>query len=177
MHKKIMVVVLLVMMMVGGVATAATPSVFEAGLVNSYSLQDFADTDFANYTPGVRMTFYITEWFGLSGEVLVDAPFGSGSFEIGDMFVSTDLTLRWPLGFFEPYFGVGPTYRIGIVNPGSPHEVIEELYYNARVGFDFNITPVFGLGVEAQYTHDLGDLVTFDYMTNTKTNLLLKVKL
>lgn len=173
-------VIVLIFLVVGTVAMAATPSIFEVGLVNSYAIQDLVDTNFASYSPSIRMAFYINEWFGLSTDVLLQDPFDSPS-DLYAFYIATDLVFRWPLGFFEPYVALGPAYRIELIN-GDP-ALPEVIPYGARVGFDFNITPVLALGIEGKHLiPNLPDLVGtsatgFDLTGDTHVGLVVKAKL
>ncbi len=178
MRIKRMLVVTIILCIVGGLVIAATPSIFEMGLVNSYSISDISESNFSAYTPGVRMTFYVNEWFGLSGEALLREPFqGELSLATSIIHVSTNLVFRWPIGFFEPYLSLGPTYSVDL---GETSPLSESILYNAKVGFDFNITPVFALGAEAGYLANLGDILNdqaeIDLMQST-VGLVLKLKL
>jgi esterase/lipase superfamily enzyme len=178
MRMKQVLVVAIILLIVGGIVVAATPSIFEMGLVNSYSISDISESEFSAYTPGVRMTFYVNEWFGLSGEALLIRPFVDGlSLGTSLFYISTDLVFRWPLGFFEPYFALGPTYSVRL---GETSPLSESILYNAKVGFDFNITPVFALGAEAGYVANLGNILNnqaeIDLMQST-VGLVLKLKL
>jgi anaerobic C4-dicarboxylate transporter len=91
------------------------------------------------------------------------------------------LVFRWPLGFFEPYVALGPAYRIELIN-GDP-ALPEVIPYGARVGFDFNITPVLALGIEGKHLiPNLPDLVGtsatgFDLTGDTHVGLVVKAKL
>lgn len=179
MRLKLMLVMLVVLLVVGGVVGAAVPSIFEAGLVSSYTIEALADTEFATYSPAVRLGFYVNEWFGISGEALLVSPFSESS-DTYRFLLSTDLVFRWPLGFFEPYLGIGPTYDVQITS--GDFSFMEKILYSARVGFDFNITPVLALGVEANHIiPDLPNLLAspenFDLMANTHIGLVVKAKL
>jgi hypothetical protein len=179
MRRKQMLVLLIVLLVIGGVVGAAIPSMFEASLISSYTIEDLADTDFAAYSPGVRLGFYVNEWFGLSGEALLVSPFAEST-DTYRFILSTDLVFRWPLGFVEPYLGIGPSYDVRITS--GDIDFMREILYSARLGFDFNITPVLALGVEAQHIiPDLPGLLAspgnFDVMKNTHIGLIVKAKL
>lgn len=166
-------------MICAGTVTADTPSVFEINLLNYYAIEDLADTSFSRYSPGLRMAFFITEWFGLAGDIIMPAPFdSSGSGHA--LILSTDLVFRLPLDFFEIYAGFGPAYDVVLADDtGKPLK--KHVNYSARLGFDFNITPVFALGIEANQIINLGDLIsgdtTYDAMRDTYVGLGIKVKL
>lgn len=176
--KAIIIIAAALLVLCVGVATAEVPSVFEMNVLNYYTIQDLADSEFSTYTPGVRMAFFITEWFGLSGDVLLREPF-SGDISGNALLVSTDLVFRWPLGFFEMYGALGPAYDLTI--DSGTIAVPAKVKYNGRVGFDFNITPVFCVGIEAKHViQDLSDLVaggSLDAMADTYVGLGLKMKL
>lgn len=175
---KRLVIIALIVCVFSGTAMAASPSIFDLGLVNTYTIQDLADTDFAAYTPGLRATFYVNSWFGISGETLVATPFAGAT--TWEFLISTDLVMRAPLGFFEPYFALGPYYSLILSDAGV--NLQELVSYRARVGFDFNITPVFALGIEGMHmVSNLSDLIdgtaSFDLMNDTRAALLIKLKL
>lgn len=180
MRPKRLMVIALILCIVGGFAVAATPSVFDLGLVNYYTVDDLMETDFAAYTPGLRASFYVNSWFGLSGDVFLTAPFAEGGLEAMNFLLSTDLVFRAPLGFFEPYLAIGPSYQLTLGEGAL--SLAEAVLYSARVGFDFNITPVFALGVEGMHLINVGALIadssTFvdDVLANTSVGLVLKAK-
>jgi hypothetical protein len=180
MQRKRIMIILIVLVIATGMLFAEIPSIFEAGLVSTYTIQDLADTQFANYTPAVRAAFYITEWFGLSGEIMLLQPFNSPASTFTS-YLATDLVFRWPLGFFEPYLALGPAYAI--VYTGGSLSLPEQIPYRARVGFDFNVMPVLAIGIEAAHLiPNIPDLVGssatgFDFMNNTHVGLVIKAKL
>lgn len=179
MRVRIVLIVGIMVLVCGGVILADTPSVFEAGLLNYYSIGDITDSEFSRYTPGVRMAFYITDWFGLNGDIILKEPF-SGDLVGYQFLLSTTVVFRWPLGFFEPYLGIGPAYSVTL--DGGDFDMPPHILYGARLGFDFNITPVFCLGVEANHIiPDIPSLLNgtdeFDVMANTYVGLALKLKL
>lgn len=179
MRAKVLIIAIVLLVISAGIVSADTPSVFEMNVMNYYSIKDLSDTEFARYTPGLRMAFFVTEWFGLSGEVIMPAPFDTTG--PGYAFIlSTDLVFRLPLGFFEMYLGFGPAYDVAISDEsGLPLK--NHVNYSARAGFDFNITPVFALGVEANQIVNLDGLisgsVTYDAMRDTYVGLGIKLKL
>jgi hypothetical protein len=125
------------------------------------------------------MAFFITEWFGLAGDIIMPTPFDTTG--PGYAFIlSTDLVFRLPLGFFEIYTGFGPAYDVGLADE-SPVPLKPHANYSARLGFDFNITPVFALGIEANQIVNLDGLLsgatTYDAMRDTYVGLGIKVKL
>jgi len=177
---KRLVIVALIVCVFSGTAMAASPSIFDLGLVNTYTIQDLADTDFAAYTPGLRATFYVNSWFGISSDVFLSTPFVDGGLEPMNFLLFTDLVMRAPLGFFEPYLAIGPSYQLTL-NSGTV-TLASLVSYSARVGFDFNITPVFALGIEGMHTvSDLSNLIDgsadFDLMNDTQAALVIKLKL
>jgi hypothetical protein len=179
MRTKVLIIAIVLLMISVGFISADTPSVFEINVLNYYTIQDLADTSFARYTPGVRMAFFITEWFGLAGDIIMPTPFDTTG--PGYAFIlSTDLVFRLPLGFFEIYTGFGPAYDVGLADE-SPVPLKPHVNYSARLGFDFNITPVFALGIEANQIVNLDGLLsgatTYDAMRDTYVGLGIKVKL
>jgi hypothetical protein len=177
MRKKVMILLLVVAICGGGSLAAEIPSIFEVGLMNTYTLQDIADTDYVTYTPGVRMAFFITEWFGLSGEAALVKPFEEGSTGT-QLRLATNLIARWPLGFFETYAALGPVYDM-TVNSGAI-DLATMVLYHARIGFDFNITPVFAIALEATHVVNLNEVVSgtpIDLMGDTSAGIVLKMKL
>ncbi|MDD3822310.1 MAG: hypothetical protein PHR90_10150 [Sphaerochaetaceae bacterium] len=179
MRTKIMIIAAFILVLSVGVVSAEVPSVFEVNVLNYYTIQDLADTDFATYTPGVRMALFITEWFGLSGEALLLEPF-SGVLPNYSLLVTTDLVFRWPLGFFEMFGALGPAYDLTVNSGGIT--LPAKVKYSGRIGFDFNITPLFCVGIEAKHLlPDLSGLVAgtqgFDLLGDTFVGLGLKLKL
>ncbi len=179
MRAKVFIIAIVLLVICIGTATAAIPSVFEINVLNYYSIQDLADTSFDRYTPGVRMAFFITEWFGLAGDIIMPAPFdtsGSGH----ALILSTDLVFRFPLESFDIYAGFGPAYDV-VLADGTGDPLKANVNYSVRLGFDFNITPVFALGIEANQIVNLDGLpsgaTTYDAMRDTYVGLALKVKL
>jgi hypothetical protein len=177
---KRLVIIALIVCVFSGTAMAANPSVFDLGLVNTYTIQDLADTDFATYTPGLRATFYVNSWFGISGDVFLTTPFVEGGMEPLNFLLSTDLVVRAPLGFFEPYLAIGPSYFLEL--DSGALTLAAQVPYSARVGFDFNITPVFALGIEGIHMiPNLSNLIAgtedFDLMNNTQAALVIKLKM
>lgn len=179
MRAKVLIIAIVLLMICVGTVTADTPSVFEINLLNYYTIQDLADTSFARYTPGVRMAFFVTEWFGLAGDIIMPVPFdASGPGHA--LILSTDLVFRVPLGSFDIYAGFGPAYDVVLADDtGAPLK--NHVNYSVRLGFDFNITPVFALGIEANQITNLDGLIsgsiTYDAMRDTYVGLGLKVKL
>ncbi|MFA5603018.1 MAG: hypothetical protein WDA21_04775 [Bacilli bacterium] len=179
MKAKILIITIVLLIVCVGTVVADIPSVFEINLLNYYTIQDLAETSFARYTPGVRMAFFITEWFGLAGDIIMPAPFdGSG---LGyALILSTDLVFRFPLGSFDIYAGFGPAYDV-VLADGTGALLKNHVNYSARLGFDFNITPVFALGIEANQVVNLDGLIsgstTYDAMRDTYVGLAIKVKL
>lgn len=179
MKVKVCIVTILLLIVCVSAATGETPSVFEINVLNYYTIQDLADTEFSRYTVGGRLSFFITQWFGLAGDIIIPTPFDSA----GDGFpliLSTDLVFRLPLGLFEIVAGFGPTYDV-VFNDSSGDILKNHVNYSARLGFDFNITPVFALGLEANHIVNLGSLISgdtsYDAMRDTYVGLGLKVKL
>lgn len=161
-----------------GSLSAATPSVFDVGVLNYYKIQSLADTDFASYTPGLRLEAHIVPWFGLGLDALIETPFvDNGSF---DILATTDITFRAPIGFFEPYIALGPAYRIAITSGAVA--LTKDVAYSARAGFDFNITSIFTIGAEAKLVVDdlpgiiAGTAGTIDWLDSTLVGLTLKAK-
>lgn len=179
MRTKVLIIAIVLLVVTAGIVSADTPSVFEMNVMNYYSIKDLADTEFARYTPGLRMAFFVTEWFGLSGEVIMPAPFDTTG--AGYAFIlSTDLIFRLPLGFFEMYMGLGPAYDLLLGLDAPP--LVDQVRYSARAGFDFNITPVFALSVEANHiVTNLSSVIDgvspMDWLGDTYVGLGIKLKL
>lgn len=180
--KKTIIVGIVIALLAVSAITAASPSTFDFGLLNYYRLSDLSETDFTPYTPGLRFEGHITPWFGVGTDVLLDAPF-EGSGDIYTFLITTDLTVRAALGFFEPFFGFGPAYQLQL--DGGTASLAADVAYNARAGFDFNITDLFTLGIEAKLLLEHLPLLvegtsTFadvDWMESTFVGLGVKLKL
>ncbi|NLA92565.1 MAG: hypothetical protein GX842_03875 [Spirochaetales bacterium] len=156
MNKKVLLVIAIIVLVGSFSLAAAVPSIFDIGLVNSYSIQSFMNQEFAAYTPAIRLSGYLCKWFGVSVDVGVVAPFVDMNEPLALELVG-NAVVRYPFGLVEPYLAVGPAYRM-TVGPDY-FEVEEEVLINARVGLDFNILPVLGVGVEAQHFINLPLLV------------------
>lgn len=155
------------------------PSVFEINLLNYYAIQDLADTSFGRYSPGARMAFFVTDWFGLSGDIILPNPFDSTSPGYG-VILSTDFFFRYHHEVVDIYVGLGPAYDLVLADStGKPLK--GNVNYSVRLGFDYNITPVFALGIEANHIVQLDGLisgdVTYDAMRDIYLGLALKVKM
>ncbi len=179
MKTKVLIIAIVLLVICVGTVAADTPSVFEINILNYYTIQDLADTSFVRYTPGVRMGFFITDWFGLAGDIIIPTPFDASGTGY-PITLSTDLVFRFPLDFFEITLGFGPAYDLVIADDsGAPLK--SHVNYSARLGFDFNITPVFALGIEANQIINLDGLfsgsITYDAMRDTYVGLGIKVKL
>ncbi len=177
MKKRIMILVIVALLAIGAVS-AATPSTFDFGLLNYYRISSIQDQDFGTYTPGLRLEGHILPWFGLGADVIMLAPF-DGS-DIYSFLVSTDLTFRANIGFFEPYLGIGPAYYATLAS--GDFDLINDVAYNARLGFDFNITDLFTVGVEGKLLLDglQNEASAFegkDWLDSTMVGLTLKAKL
>ncbi len=180
--KRILIISIVITLLAVTGISAASPSTFDFGVLNLYRLSDLTETDFTPYTPGLRFEGHITPWFGVGTDILLDAPF-EGSGDIYTFLMTTDLTVRATLGFFEPFFGIGPAYQL--VLDGGSATLAADVAYNARAGFDFNITDIFTLGVEGKLLlEDLPSLVSdpssfadVDWMESTFVGIGLKVKL
>jgi hypothetical protein len=185
MRKKLSII-LLVLILVSSVSlsAAAKPSVFDFDIMNYFKLGEIAAQDFTGYTPGVRMQVNITSWFGLSAEVMCPLP---ADFAVGpyDATLTTDLVLRLPLGFFEPFLALGPAYTISLDPVAGIVDLDSVVHYNVRTGFDINFNNWLALGFEAKLPfYDLdtlfADLTVVDgpwLMANTYVGLGLKFKL
>lgn len=178
MKKRVLFIVTILLIALVASAFAATPSLFEIGLLNYYKLQDLTDSDFAAYTPGLRASVYINNWFGLSGDAILSAPFNV----TGDEYtinLSGDIVFRAPLGFFEMYGAFGPIYTLQVSADDIALEA--KVNYSGRIGFDFNITPIFGIGVEALHVvSDIPALINgaeYDLMGSTYVGVTAKLKL
>ncbi|MFA5513448.1 MAG: outer membrane beta-barrel protein [Sphaerochaetaceae bacterium] len=176
MQKKIFLVLVLLLVLSIGATFAATPSTFEIGLLNYYSLSDLAETEFANYTPGLRATLFLKNWFGLSGDALIRAPFtGATPY---NLILSGDLVIRWPAGLVEPYIAFGPAYDFVIDEDGV--SLPKTIRLGGRLGVDFNITSILSVGVEANHiVSDLSDVIdggAYDFMGDTFVGITVKAK-
>ena len=69
--------------------------------------------------------------------------------------LSGDIVFRAPLGFFEMYGAFGPIYSLQV--SADDIALDSKVNYSGRFGFDFNITPIFGVGVEA--LHVVSDIL------------------
>jgi hypothetical protein len=70
------------------------------------------------------------------------------------MMYVVDVVARLPLGFIEPYFGVGPAY-LGLIAEGEAlDEYTEGVGFNARAGLDVNILEWLSVGAEANFFVD-----------------------
>ncbi len=178
--KKLGITVLMIIIVMSSLF-AATPSKFDVGVLNYYKIQDLADTDFATYTPGVRFEGHITPWFGLGFDALLEEPFaGTGTSGVYNFVATTDITFRVPLGFFEPYIALGPAYTFTISDAGF--DLDADVACSGRAGFDFNITPIFTLGVEGKLVLNHIPVIvtdgfsTVDWLDSTYVGLTLKAK-
>ena len=183
--RKRLSIILLVLILVcsASLSAAATPSVFDFDIMNYFKLGEIAAQDFTGYTPGVRMQVNITRWFGLSAEVMCPLPddFATGEYVST---LTTDIVLRLPLGFFEPFLALGPAYVVTFTPPGL-FDLNEFSHYNVRTGFDINFNNWLALGFEAKLPiYNLEqfflNLATVDgpwLMANTYVGLGLKFKL
>lgn len=180
MRSKIIILLALLMVLGIGSVFAEVPSLFEINLLNYYSVEDLSESQFTNYTPGVRFAGFITKWFGLSADVILEAPFAEASPTNYHLLLATDAVVRAPLGFFEMYVAAGPAY--GFTISEDNFVVDNKVKLNARVGFDFNITPLLSVGVEGAYIlGDLASLVSgaseFEPKAETFVGIGLKLKL
>ncbi len=184
--RKRLSIILLVLILVcsASLSAAAKPSVFDFDIMNYFKLGEIAAQDFTGYTPGVRMQVNITHWFGLSTEVMCPLPvdFAAGPY---DATLTTDIVLRLPLGFFEPFLALGPAYKLSIDPVAGLVDLDPTVHYNVRTGFDINFNSWLALGFEAKLPcYDLdtlfNDLTVVDgpwLMANTYVGLGLKFKL
>ncbi|MFA7395783.1 MAG: hypothetical protein WCY81_02195, partial [Sphaerochaetaceae bacterium] len=60
MRSKIIILLALLMVLGIGSVFAEVPSLFEINLLNYYSVEDLSESQFTNYTPGVRFAGFIT---------------------------------------------------------------------------------------------------------------------
>ena len=177
MKSKKWVLTILVIVIITSSLFAATPSKFDIGVLNYYKIQDIADTDFAAYSPGLRFEGHITPWFGLGLDGLLQTPF-TGTSGVYNILATTDITFRVPVGFFEPYLALGPAYRLTVSDAGA--SLTADVIYSGRIGFDFNITPIFTVGVEGKVLLDhipnIIDGTAIDWLDSTHVGLTLKAK-
>lgn len=178
--KKLGITILMVIIVMSSLF-AATPSKFEVGVLNYYKIQDLADTEFTTYTPGIRFVGNLTPWFGLGLETLLEEPFvDTGTSGVYNFVATTDVNFRVPLGFFEPFLAFGPVYTFSISDAGFGLDA--DVAYSGRVGFDFNITPVFTLGLEGKLVlvhipNIIDGTQAIDWLDSTYVGLTLKVKI
>jgi hypothetical protein len=187
MNKKVLIVIAIIVLVGSFSLGAAIPSVFDIGLNNTYSVLSFMAVEeggLAQYTPGIRITGYPCKWFGISADVAVFAPFAE-SLESGDFLleVGADGVFRYPFGLVEPYLAIGPAYRMTVGKDKFVFE--EEVLLSVRVGLDFNILPMLGIGVEARHFLDIPTLIAgpeenalFEIMAlyNTRVGITIKAK-
>ncbi len=178
MKKRIIVILVIAILSVTAVG-AASPSTFDFGILNYYRVSDLADQEFSGYTPGIRLEGHITPWFGLGADVILQQPFVDSS-SVYSFLLTTDVTFRTVVGFFEPYLGLGPAY-LATLDSGD-FDLLSNVAYNARAGFDFNITDMYTLGIEGKLL--VGDLQTessafdtIDWLEATMVGVNLKIKL
>ncbi len=182
MNKKVLLVIAIIVLVGSFSLAAAVPSIFDIGLVNSYSIQSFLDEGgMADYSPGIRLSGYFCKWFGVSVDVTAFAPFSygldSGSYVLE---VGADGVFRYPFGLVEPYLAIGPAYRMVVSEDNFTF--VEQVLVSARAGLDFNILPMLGVGVEARHLLDIptliGDPDMFEFLAlfNTKVAITVKAK-
>lgn len=184
MRKVIIILVVVVLAASASVSASSTdqPSVFEISVVNSFKLAHVAAADFTAYTPALRMQFNITTWFGLSAEGMYRYPVGAETNHIFNL--ATDLVVRLPLGFFEPSLALGPNYIMTLANDNT-FTFVNKVAYEARIGFDFNITDWFTVALEGKLLVSdvptfIANLTSVDgpwFMENTFVGIVLKAKL
>lgn len=175
------IIVIMIICVTMGTVFAATPSVFDVGILNYYKIQNLVDQDFASYTPGVRLETHITPWFGLGADVLLEAPFAAGAPAGTYNFIgTTDVSFRASLGFFEPFLAVGPAYQVTV--DSTSVTLTTDVSYSARAGFDFNITDILTVGAEGKLiVNDLpglidGSVTSVDWLDATYVGLSIKAK-
>jgi hypothetical protein len=184
MRRKSLVIIILFVVLFTGILGAKSdgPSTFDMGLISYYRLSDITETNFAAYTPALRLQVNITDWFGLSAETMYEFPLDTVTTH--RLTLTTDMVFRLPIGFFEPFLALGPGYLVTI-DQDSTFEFVNSVIYNFRAGFDFNITDVFTLGIEGNLlipsmVDFFTNLATLDgpyFMENTLVAIGLKVKL
>lgn len=158
------------------------PSVFDISIVNGYKLGHLTEADFNAYTPSLRLQFNITEWFGLSLETMYRYPYDTITKHT--FTVATDMVFRLPIGIFEPYVAFGPNY-LYTLDSNNVFEFINTVAYDVRVGFDFDITSWFTLGIEGKLlpenlVHLFSNLASTQstwLLNNTYVAIILKTKL
>ncbi len=184
MAKKLLILMVIMILAVSSIAAESDgPSTFDFGLLNYYRISNIADQDFATYTPGLRFEGHITPWFGIGTDIILDAPF-AGVSGVYDFYVTTDLTFRGVIGFFEPFFAIGPAYKAQLVTGGNS-SLDGDVKYSARAGFDFNITDIFTAGLEGKLILENIDgivdgtpaLADVDWLDATYVGITLKIKL
>lgn len=184
MRRKSLVIIIVLLVLFSGnlVAKSDGPSTFDMGLISYYRLSDITETNFAAYTPALRLQVNITDWFGLSAETMYEFPLDTVTTH--RLTLTTDMVFRLPIGFFEPFLALGPGYLVTI-DQDSTFEFVNSVIYNFRAGFDFNITDVFTLGIEGNllipsmvdFFTNLAALDGPYFMENTLVAIGLKAKL
>ncbi len=182
MNKKVLLVIAIIILVGSFSLAAAVPSVFDIGLINSYSIQSFMNEGgMGDYSPGIRLSGYFCKWFGVSADVTAFAPFtyglNSGEFWLE---VGADGIFRYPFGLVEPYLAIGPAYRMMVAE--DFFYFADQVLLSARAGFDFNILPMLGVGVEVRHFINIPLLIQSvdDYaegaLADTKVALTVKAK-
>lgn len=141
----------LILLIVATVSLSAA-SMGSIGLLNYGSLSAFESGNSDAYVPGIRGEFYFSDYLGVSADAIVLA--SDDAMENFLMMYVVDVVARLPLGFIEPYFGVGPAY-LGLIAEGEAlDEYTEGVGFNARAGLDVNILEWLSVGAEANFFVD-----------------------
>jgi hypothetical protein len=147
----------LILLIVATVSLSAA-SMGSIGLVNYGSLAMFEDpeTSSEDFLTGLRGEFYFGEYLGVSADALI--LWGDPDADVYYMIYFVNVMGRLPLGFIEPYAGIGAKYQGLIV--GEETVTAEEPFgFNFRGGVDINILDWLSVGIEANYHID--DLEVF----------------
>ncbi|MDX9808853.1 MAG: hypothetical protein RBT04_01730 [Sphaerochaetaceae bacterium] len=181
--KKIAITILMLCLVFSSLhAIENEPSVFELSVVNGYKLDHLVDADFNAYTPSLRVQFNIVEWFGMGMGVMYQYPYDTITKHTFTL--ATDIVFKLPIGIFEPYVAFGPNYLFTLDN-SNVFSFINTVGYDFRLGFDFDITSWFTLGIEGKLLasdlvglfSNLAGLNTTWLLENTFVALVLKTKL
>jgi len=178
MIKKTLLVIMALLLLTSVALVAKVPSMVEFGILNYYSIEDISSSEFSNYSPGIRGSVYLNKWFGLSGDVIMRAPFVKG--EPFKFILSGDAVFRWATNIVEVYGAFGPAYDLEIDEKDV--YLPPNIRFGVRGGFDFNITPLLSVGVEANHIiEDLSSIIDksleYDLKRDVFVGITLKVKL
>lgn len=149
MRKKALLIVLVLMVaMTASVFAASTGSI---GLVNYASWYEMENEDSDSYVPGIRAELFLSDYLGVSADALVLSEWEdiNGDMSYLMMYI-IDAVVRAPLGFLEPYAGLGPVY-MGYITEDDSYTDEDSFGFNVRGGLDVNLLDWLSVGVEANY--------------------------